>query len=495
MSSSSSRHNLMMTDKTNLPKIIQGGMGVGISSWQLARTVSMHGQLGVVSGTAVAHTLARRLQDGDMDGYLNAAISQFPFPEITKRVVDRYLRIPEASIGKDKYKAVPMPTIDLGRDLMDLMVVANFVEVYLAKSGHQGVVGINLLEKIQVPTLASLYGALLADVDYVLMGAGIPVHIPAVLDSLSQNLDTKLPVKIAEDESKEPTFAYFSPSEFAEGMALPKLNRPKFLAIVSSSTLATRLSRSITGSPDGFVVEAPIAGGHNASPRGKMELDEMGEPIYGPRDEIDIPVIAALGMPFWLAGGYGTHEQLRYALSVGASGIQVGTAFAFCEESGMKTPLKHQILDEIKQGKGYVRTDPRSSPTGFPFKVVEASGTNGVPETGVKRQRICDLGYLREPYRKENGKIGYRCPSEPVDDYVKKGGKLEDTVGRQCLCNGLVSTMGLGQERRNGSIELPIVTAGDDLKYVLRYFPEGKKTYNAVDVLTCLLGKKPIQIT
>ncbi len=34
------------------PVVIQGGMGVGISGWRLARTVAMTGQLGVVSGVA-----------------------------------------------------------------------------------------------------------------------------------------------------------------------------------------------------------------------------------------------------------------------------------------------------------------------------------------------------------------------------------------------------------------------------------------------------------
>jgi NAD(P)H-dependent flavin oxidoreductase YrpB (nitropropane dioxygenase family) len=60
----------------------------------------------------------------------------------------------------------------------ELAVAGGFVEVFLAKEGHQGSVGINFLEKIQVPTPATLYGALLAGVDYVLVGAGIPRDIP-----------------------------------------------------------------------------------------------------------------------------------------------------------------------------------------------------------------------------------------------------------------------------------------------------------------------------
>ena len=72
---------------------------------------------------------------------------------------------------------------------------------------------------------------------------------------------------------------------------------------------------------------------------------------------------------------------------------------------------------------------------------------------------------------------------------MKKGGKIEETVGRRCLCNGLVSTLGLGQKRRNGTEEIPIVTAGDDLKFVLRFLKPGQLSYTAKDVLNILLGK------
>lgn len=48
-----------------LPRIIQGGMGVRISSWKLAREVSQKGELGVISGTAMDTILVRTLQDGE----------------------------------------------------------------------------------------------------------------------------------------------------------------------------------------------------------------------------------------------------------------------------------------------------------------------------------------------------------------------------------------------------------------------------------------------
>ena len=55
----------------NYPRIIQGGMGAGVSDWRLARAVSGLGQLGVVSGTAIDHILARAKAHGVVVGIHN----------------------------------------------------------------------------------------------------------------------------------------------------------------------------------------------------------------------------------------------------------------------------------------------------------------------------------------------------------------------------------------------------------------------------------------
>jgi NAD(P)H-dependent flavin oxidoreductase YrpB (nitropropane dioxygenase family) len=144
------------------------------------------------------------------------------------------------------------------------------------------------------------------------------------------------------------------------------------------------------------VVEGPTAGGHNAPPRGSLQLNERGEPVYGPRDEVDLAKIAALGRPFWLAGSFGTPEKLREALALGAAGIQVGTAFAFCRESGLSDGLKERTLRRVLRDDGAVFTDPLASPTGFPFKVVRLPGSASEAAEYAARPRICDLGYLRE---------------------------------------------------------------------------------------------------
>src|SRR3954471_17456399 len=89
------------------PLIIQGGMGVGVSNWVLARAVSLRGQLGVVSGTCVDTVLVRRLQDGDLGGHIRRAMAHFPMPEVVDDVLHKYFR-PEGRAEGEPYRAIPM---------------------------------------------------------------------------------------------------------------------------------------------------------------------------------------------------------------------------------------------------------------------------------------------------------------------------------------------------------------------------------------------------
>jgi NAD(P)H-dependent flavin oxidoreductase YrpB (nitropropane dioxygenase family) len=456
-------------------------MGVGVSGWRLARAVSRAGQLGVVSGTALDVTLARRLQHGDPDGHLRRALASFPAPEVAERVLSRYF-VP-GGIGRGRpYRPVPRLGLRPNRALDELAVVANFAEVFLAKEGHGGLVGVNYLEKIQMATPAAVYGAMLAGVDYVLMGAGIPAEIPRLLDELAAHRPAQVSVTVAEADEARHT-ARVDPRALLGASAAPPA-RPRLLAIVSSHVLAAYLARSPRTRPDGFVLESQVAGGHSAPPRGTMRLDTTGEPVYGPRDEADLAKVAALGLPFWLAGGYGTPEGLARALAAGATGVQVGSAFALCRESGLDEELRRRLVRRAAEGRLRVRNDPRASPTGFPFKIADVPGTLSDPEVYAGRPRLCDLGYLRTPYAKAGGAIGYRCPAEPVETYARKGRPEEEAAGRRCLCNGLLAAIGLGQHRPDGYEEPALLTLGQDTGFL-----DGLSgDFSAADVIRRLLG-------
>lgn len=468
-----------MTERIRLPQIIQGGMGIAVSNWRLARTVAAAGQLGVVSGTAVDSVLVRRLQDGDPCGSVRRAMARFPLPDVTAYALRRFFK-PGGRERDEPYRLLPMYKQHVSPLRQQLTMLASFVEVTLAKEGHDGVVGINLLTKLQMPNLPTLYGAMLAGVNVVLMGAGIPREIPGALDAMAQHQTASIKFDVEGLPSGATEYLTFDPRVHNE-MADAPLARPLFFPIVSAASLAQNLARKSNGAVNGFVVEGPTAGGHNAPPRGTLRLSESGEPIYGERDVVDMAAMREIGLPFWLAGGSGSPEGLDAALAVGATGIQVGTLFAYSEESGFSGDIRSAVVGAAAEERLSVRTDPRASPTGYPFKVAMVDEK---PVLHATRTRVCDLGYLRTAVHTGDGKIIYRCPSEPEDQFVKKGGSMSETNDRQCLCNALMSCIGMGQER-DGYVEPPIVTSGDDVQFLNRFL-QGRTSYSATDVLAYL---------
>src|SRR5215475_7379146 len=119
----------------------------------------------------------------------------FPIPEMAERIWQAYY-IPGGKAERALYKPVPTQSKDAPLELKELCVVANFVEVILACEGHDNPVGINYLEKLQLPHLPSIYGAMLAGVGFVLMGAGVPIKIPGVLDLFTNHQPATYPLQV-----------------------------------------------------------------------------------------------------------------------------------------------------------------------------------------------------------------------------------------------------------------------------------------------------------
>ncbi len=472
-----------------------------------------------------SHLAARFfVTSGDPDGSMRRALATFPDQAIAQRLLDKYF-IEGGKAANKPFRALPMWNMDPPQALLEATIAANYCEVWLAKHDDDskptgGLVGINRLTKVAFPTIASLYGAMLAGVDYVIMGAGIPLRVPGLLDNLAEGKDATFPVEVSgSDETYE---IKFSPESFwkADGGKLDPmiLKRPKFVPIVSSVVLAQSMIKRANGKGpfkgiDGFVVELPSAGGHNAPPRGfrydpvskahELELNAKGEPVYGPKDAVDLASFlkAAKGLPFWLAGSYAHPEKFMDIIELGGAGVQVGTAFALCKESGMTDSSRQKILNILAEKDMEVFTDPVASPTGYPFKVLEMEGTLSDPEVYDSRVRVCSMGYLRTAYLDQvSGKIGYRCPAEPVEDWLKKGGELEATVGRKCLCNALAADCGFpqtrtittnvgGEKKKEMYVEEGLITIGDEVNDCRRFLKKdenGNWYYSAADVVDYL---------
>ncbi len=486
-------------------KILQGGMGFYVSNNDLARAVAICGQAGIVSGTGLAIVIARRLQDGDPGGHIRRALDHFPKPEIAEEIWDKYY-IAGGRPNDTDYIPVPVPSHKPGKFAINLFIVANFVEIWLAKQGHNGLIGVNYLEKLQTPHLYEVFGAMLAGVDFVIVGAGLGGQFPKMIHDLynSEAAHYKLNVTgtgspTGKGDDRYPDFIMeFDPKSIIshEDFQRLELIKPLCLFIVSTPAAANILLR-MSGDfpPDGFVVEGPKAGGHNAPPRGRVvELNERGEPIYNleGKDNPGYAEIKAFGLPFWIAGESCSPEALQFALEQGAQGVQIGTAFSLCRESGIQPEIKQRSVQDILNGTYDVYTSLKASPTKFPFKVVMREGTMWDLKVYNSRTRICDLGYLREAYwytsKRGEYTVGWRCSSEPIDDYILKGGKLEDTDGSMCVCNGLTETVGCGHGRGDGIAEAPLITSGDNTDFLL-HMPLGDDgLYGAKDVLYYVLG-------
>ena len=460
-------------------------MGIAVSSWHMAQAVSRAGALGVVSGTAIDAVIARRLQDGDIDGSIRRALQRFPDQEFATELLSRFF-IEGGKKSDAPYLLVPKLTLHPSEFASKFLVASNFIEVWLAKEGHDGLVGINYLEKIQLATSASIFGALLAGVDYILMGAGIPSEIPRVIRELSQHNQTKLSITVENATIKY--FLTFDPTIII-GAAAISINKPKFLAIISSHALAAYLNRDENVRPDGFVVEGVSAGGHNAPPRGNTPIGEDGHSQFSSKDDADISKVRATGLPFWLAGGYATPEKFKEAIAKGAVGVQAGSIFALSFESGITTGLRNKLLEKIADKSLKVITDPFGSPTSFPFKYAELNGTISDESVFHARLKLCDNGYLRTIVERPDHRITYRCSGEPNKTFLFKGGQEGATKDKKCLCNALLANIGMPQVRVNGYEEPPLITLGSELageEALLALYPDG---WSAVDALNYLLEK------
>lgn len=174
-------------------------------------------------------------------------------------------------------------------------------------------------------------------------------------------------------------------------LALPKLvagTKTRIMPIVSSARacrlVLTSWLKKDGRLPDGVVVEGPLAGGHlgfkfddlRAGTAQHLEnaLSEILDFIRGfeAKHNVKIPVIAA--------GGINCHEDIVRMIDLGASGVQMGTAFVATEECDAHDAFKQAYIDAKPEDARIVL-----STTGFPARAIntpflkQAYDQDGVP--------------------------------------------------------------------------------------------------------------------
>jgi nitronate monooxygenase len=325
--------------------LIQGGMGIGISSADLAGAVARRGGIGTISFVALDRVVERR-----------------------------------TGIKVDHCQAAKLE-----------------VEEARRLSGNNGIIAINCMAMLEMTYIPSVKGAVAGGVDVIIVGAGLPMTLPELVGDAPVAL---VPI-------------------VSSGRALELICRRWW----------SRYRRT----PDGVILEGPLAGGHLGFKAGDIPKQEFRlEAIFGPVKEVaqkngNFPVI--------VAGGIYTPEDIVRWVNAGADGVQIGTRFAATYESGASEEFKRAIVAARAEDIAVV-TSP-GSPAGMPFRIIQSSP--GYQQALVHgRPLLCDKQYLLR--KNKEGRTS--CPA--LDGY--------DAF---CVCNALLSAADC-----NNASELPIFTVG-----------------------------------
>jgi nitronate monooxygenase len=269
--------------KVRLP-IIQGGMGVAISLSGLASAVANAGGIGVISAAGIGM--------GEPDYMKN-------FLEANKRALRKQIKI--------------------ARSLTNGVLGVN---IMMALTDHEDLIKVALEEKI----------------DLVIMGAGLPLKIPAMIaESGIESSHTKLAIKVSSAKAAKLIFQYWA---------------NKYNVI-----------------PDAVVVEGPLAGGH----LGFKKEELVGEMIPLEtliRETVSIikPYEVQFGkeVPVIAAGGIYTGEDIFDIMQAGAKGVKMGTRFVTTHECDASLAFKETYIACKKDDITII-----NSPVGLPGRAIK----------------------------------------------------------------------------------------------------------------------------
>ena len=296
--------------KSELVPIMIGGMGVDISTADLALEAARLGGVGHISD-AMINTVADRRYD-------------------TKQVKEK-LALYKYNVHNEDKSSVKF---DLGR-LEEATRL--HVEATMRRKQGSGMVFINCMEKLTMnapkETLrVRMSAALDAGIDGITLAAGLHLGSFSLIEEHPRFHDAKLGIIVSS---------------------------------VRALSLFLKKSARTGRLPDYIVVEGPLAGGHLGFGMDWAQYDLatiVTEVLaYLKNENLDIPVIPA--------GGIFTGSDAAGFLEAGAGGVQVATRFTVTGECGLPDDIKQEYFkaneDDIEVNE--------ISPTGYPMRMIKTS--------------------------------------------------------------------------------------------------------------------------
>ncbi len=296
--------------KQELVPIMIGGMGVDISTADLALEAARLGGVGHISDAMINTVSDRRYE--------------------TKHVKEKLALYKYNVLNEDKSPV----KFDLGRVAEATKL---HVEATMNRKQGSGMVFINCMEKLTMnaprETLkVRMASALDAGIDGITLAAGLHLGSFALIEDHPRFRDAKLGIIVS--------------SVRALQLFLKKTARTNRL-------------------PDYVVVEGPLAGGHLGFGMDWAEYDLatiVAEVLqYLKNENLDIPVIPA--------GGIFTGSDATAFLENGAAAVQVATRFTVAEECGLPAAAKQEYF---KASEDDIEVN-QISPTGYPMRMIKSS--------------------------------------------------------------------------------------------------------------------------
>jgi len=296
--------------RQELAPLMIGGMGVDISTADLALEAARLGGVGHISDAMIKTVADRRYKTK----YVKA-----------KQALYQY-NVQSADKSAVKF------------NLGDLAEATRLhIENTMSRKRGTGLVFINCMEKLTMnaprETLTvRLNSALDAGIDGITLAAGLHLGSFALMEDNRRFRDAKL------------------------GIIVSSLRALQLFLKKNS-----RLNRL----PDYVVVEGPLAGGHLGFGMDWAQYDLatiMGEILqYLKQEDLTIPVIPA--------GGIFTGSDAVRFMEMGAAGVQVATRFTVTRECGLPDDVKQEYFkaneDDIEVNE--------ISPTGYPMRMIKSS--------------------------------------------------------------------------------------------------------------------------
>jgi hypothetical protein len=169
-----------------------------------------------------------------------------------------------------------------------------------------------------------------------------------------------------------------------------------------------------------------------------------------------------LGLPFWLAGGTGSPEALRRRSMPAPPGSRSARCSPTATSPAWSRRPSARSCAQRRSGDVDVLTDPaRRRPASRSRSC--SSSTRTRRRSSTRRASACATSATCAPLPPRRWPARLPLRGRAGGHVREEGRRIEDTVGRKCLCNALMADIGHGQVRAGGELERPLLTSGDDL--------------------------------